>query len=145
MNCGTRAELRNAACKPRPHLATSSIAKKKGPVLLRGLVFFGGSCEIRTRDQRIKSPIHRNRHKRKRLLHQQLAAIATLLVFSQSCLFHTILAYFGQDLVIVKGPYSSSAACAGLGPRRYPSGDDSLMPPAQHPLLQYLATWPEYR
>ena len=38
-------------------LATSSIAKKKGPVLLRGLVFFGGSCEIRTRDQRIKSPL----------------------------------------------------------------------------------------
>ena len=36
-------------------LATSSIEKKKGPVLLRGLVFFGGSCEIRTRDQRIKS------------------------------------------------------------------------------------------
>ncbi|WP_341465543.1 hypothetical protein [Delftia acidovorans] len=32
-------------------------SKEKGPVLLRGLVFFGGSCEIRTRDQRIESQI----------------------------------------------------------------------------------------
>ena len=30
---------------------------KKAPVLLQGLVFFGGSCEIRTRDQRIKSGV----------------------------------------------------------------------------------------
>ena len=81
-------------------LATSSIAKKKGPVLLRGLVFFGGSCEIRTRDQRIKSPIYRNRHKRKYLSYQSLATIATHLVFSKSCLFHPISAYFGQVLVI---------------------------------------------
>jgi len=81
-------------------LATSSIAKKKGPVLLRGLVFFGGSWEIRTLDQRIKSPIYRNRHKRKYLSYKSLATIATHLVFSKSCLFHPISPYFWQVLVI---------------------------------------------
>ncbi|WP_313234022.1 tyrosine-type recombinase/integrase [Delftia acidovorans] len=60
MNCGTRPELRNTGRKSLPRFATSSIAKKKGPVLLRGLVFFGGSCEIRTRDQRIKSQAHKS-------------------------------------------------------------------------------------
>lgn len=32
-------------------------AKKKPRALLHGAEFFGGSCEIRTRDQRIKSPL----------------------------------------------------------------------------------------
>ena len=81
--------------------------------MLRGLVFFGGSCEIRTRDQRIKSPIRRNRNNRKALFYQQLAAMATLLVFSKLCLFHTISAYFGQVLVIAKSCMASQLFVLG--------------------------------
>ncbi len=48
---------KNNAITQMSDLDKLHLKTKKASVFLQRLVFFGGSCEIRTRDQRIKSPL----------------------------------------------------------------------------------------